>query len=98
MFRLLKIHNCDLCTKNSANDKFDDYGRYCFKLGRKIPINVLIPDDCPLPKVLEEADELSHNISSDEITCQACDGKKVTVIHKCDDCGCPIDVSNWRDR
>lgn len=41
--------------------------------------------------------KLSPNKPSKITICKVCRSKKVTVLHKCDDCGSTIDESNWRD-
>jgi len=51
--------------------------------------------------IIKYADWLEEKFTStntDNLQCQVCGSQKVNIIHECEDCKSPIDVSNWRDR
>lgn len=43
-----------------------------------------------------KVDSASTNTGS--LQCTVCGSQKVNILHECEDCKSPIDVSNWRDR
>jgi len=61
--RYLKIYKCESCTFSSASDSIDDFGRFCYKLKRKVPLNFLIDADCPLPKALSGSGQNSAELA-----------------------------------